>query len=503
MFRCKELTPHRLSLITALFILFSTSFAWSNEKVILQLRWDPQFQFAGYYAALWQGYYSDAGLDVEIRSAWKPDRSRFGAIEEVAKGRAHFGIGSSNILVARDQGIPLVALAPIFQKSPVEFYVRNPGAAFSPLDLIKMKVGLRAGDLSYGEFHAILEANSIDPTLVRIDTSGSSIARERRFMEGKLDVIAGYSIASPYRLKKLDPQPLHLHPNDFGIAFYGDTLFTSEALIHSNQDMVKLFTQASKKGWEYALKNPSEIAQKIAMELPRVVPIDDPIAYNNFQVPLVRELTLFPNVEIGHNNPKRWQDMYNAMWKAGLVSNPLDLDALLGISTIDENKKNWSSSAILSVAVFVILVLGIVLFFILQRVYARSLAANVDKLTREHSFHKSFLARQNNAIIQLDPNYSILFANKIALQLFELSPVDFVGKRLLDFLTEASQNELLSRLKESPQNDEGSQKFDAQIEARGKQPKNVWLAIDPVYNRIGKLVEVHIVAGAINSKSQH
>ena len=33
----------------------------------MQLKWKHQFQFAGYYAALEQGFYRDAGLDVSIR----------------------------------------------------------------------------------------------------------------------------------------------------------------------------------------------------------------------------------------------------------------------------------------------------------------------------------------------------------------------------------------------------------------------------------------------------
>ena len=38
----------------------------ATESVKLQLKWTHQFQFAGYYAAQKQGYYNDAGLDVEI-----------------------------------------------------------------------------------------------------------------------------------------------------------------------------------------------------------------------------------------------------------------------------------------------------------------------------------------------------------------------------------------------------------------------------------------------------
>ena len=36
------------------------------EKVRLQLKWFHQFQFAGYYAAIEQGYYAEEGLDVEL-----------------------------------------------------------------------------------------------------------------------------------------------------------------------------------------------------------------------------------------------------------------------------------------------------------------------------------------------------------------------------------------------------------------------------------------------------
>ncbi len=38
------------------------------EKLILQLRWVPQSQFAGYYAAQDRGFYAEEGLDVEIRA---------------------------------------------------------------------------------------------------------------------------------------------------------------------------------------------------------------------------------------------------------------------------------------------------------------------------------------------------------------------------------------------------------------------------------------------------
>ena len=64
-----------------------TAVAKAADKVVLQLRWNHQFQFAGYYAALWNGYYAAAGLDVDIRSAMTPDIKVLSAVDEVSAAR--------------------------------------------------------------------------------------------------------------------------------------------------------------------------------------------------------------------------------------------------------------------------------------------------------------------------------------------------------------------------------------------------------------------------------
>ena len=38
-----------------------------RDQVTLQLKWVTQAQFAGYYAALEEGYYEEEGLDVELK----------------------------------------------------------------------------------------------------------------------------------------------------------------------------------------------------------------------------------------------------------------------------------------------------------------------------------------------------------------------------------------------------------------------------------------------------
>ena len=61
-----------------------------TSMVTLQLNWLHQFEFAGYYAALHQGYYKEAGLVVTLKEG-SPSIS---PIDEVTQGRADFGVSS-------------------------------------------------------------------------------------------------------------------------------------------------------------------------------------------------------------------------------------------------------------------------------------------------------------------------------------------------------------------------------------------------------------------------
>ena len=71
--------------------------AGAPERVSLQLKWRHQFQFAGYYAAQAQGFYREAGLEVELSEA-APGKD---PVEEVLAGRADFGVGTSELLLLR------------------------------------------------------------------------------------------------------------------------------------------------------------------------------------------------------------------------------------------------------------------------------------------------------------------------------------------------------------------------------------------------------------------
>ena len=318
----------RIGLLVALPLLFLMTSAMAQQKVSLQLRWDHQFQFAGYYAAQWQGYYKEAGFEVEIRSAITPDRKIRSATEEVANGNADFGVGAADILLARDRGIPLVVLASIFQQSAAEFYIREDTPLQSLVDLLKLRVARTVNDLIDIELQAMVLSEGIDPKQITPYPHSSGL---EHFVSGRVDVVPGYRITLPYVLEQLGIRVKTLRPSSYGVDFYGDSLFTLRQRVERDPDAIRRFVQATLKGWAYALENPLEIAERISRQLPRTEPIAGGTLheFNLFQTDGVRKLALFPIVEIGHNNPYRWLRMHRLMQAIGILTNSIDIDDLI------------------------------------------------------------------------------------------------------------------------------------------------------------------------------
>lgn len=317
-------------LFQGLFLLTaSLQGAETQRRVVLQLRGDHQFQFAGYYAAIWQGFYAEKGLDVEARSAFQPDGSRLNPVEEVTSGRAQFGIGGADVLLARESGHDLVLLASIFQHSPAMWCIRGDVDYQGPADFSKLRVLWGVDALLEAEMLSVLASEGIPKEHLRrvFLPPGSSPLRE--FMQGNVDVIPGYSICMPFILGEMSLPFIPFSPRSYGVDFYGDSPFVGREMVENDPELVAGFTQATLEGWRFALDYPEETARRIARELPRVLDTGNAEGLNLFQASGVRRLTMHEVVEPGHMNPLRWRRMHQLLESAGLVTYPFEEDRVL------------------------------------------------------------------------------------------------------------------------------------------------------------------------------
>jgi class 3 adenylate cyclase/ABC-type nitrate/sulfonate/bicarbonate transport system substrate-binding protein len=236
--------PGLARLVIAACLLFSPLHrAAALEQVSLQLKWKHQFQFAGYYAALEQGFYREAGFDVTIREGG-PD---IDATEAVASGKADFGVCSSSVLREWVMGRHLVVLAVIFQQTPAIILVPRRADIRSVSDLRGRTLMDAPGS---DEIAAMLKHEGVDyATLPRVDHRGDP----RDLLVGTADAMVAYSTNEPFVLEQLGAAFRTFSPNAYGVDFYGDNLCTSEAEVKAHPERVAAFRAASLKGWAYAL----------------------------------------------------------------------------------------------------------------------------------------------------------------------------------------------------------------------------------------------------------
>ena len=288
------------------------------EIVNLQLRWTHQFQFAGYYVALEKGFYREAGLDVRLHEGG-PGRE---AVDEVLAGKAAYGTANSEALQARLQGKPLVALAAIFQHSPLVLLARADADIRTPHDLVGRKVMLTRGKRD-SEFIAMFLREGIRPD--SIDIIFSSPSRIDDLVAGRVDAVTAYLTTEPFMLRQRGMEYVAINPSNYGIDYYGEILFTTEAEIEAHPDRVRAMREASLKGWRYAMDHPDEIID-LLIDTYRVPKSREHL---EFEAKVARSLILPDLVEIGHMNPGRWRGVAEVLKTSGMVDGDAHLEGFL------------------------------------------------------------------------------------------------------------------------------------------------------------------------------
>ena len=289
------------------------------EKIVLALKWQHQFQFAGYYAAVKQGYYAREGLDVELIT---PDQEQF-PLDFVLSGRAQYGVGSADLVQVRASGNPVVALAAIFQHSPVVLLSRRDRNLVYLSDYIGKTVMNDPDDVL--EIKAMFLHEGIDPSLVRFIPHRWSV---EPLIQGEVDASVDYVSNEPFQLREKGVNPRIIQPIDYGIDFYGDTLFTTEKEILNYPKRVEAFRRASLQGWDYAAKHVDEMIDLI-LEMPGVKERGKTRESLANEADQTLQLIQYKLVELGHMNPARWARIAQTYVEFGLIQNEASLDGFL------------------------------------------------------------------------------------------------------------------------------------------------------------------------------
>lgn len=285
------------------------------EKVVLQLKWLHQFQFAGYYAAQKEGYFREAGLDVDIRQR----DLRKNNIRQVIDGDAQYGVADSILFLYLAKKAPIKIVAPIFQHSPQVFFTLKSSGLDSPYKLGGKRVAFYKQDTDGFATLAMMQQLKVTPLYERIvnKTDPNILVRK------EVDVYAGYLTNEAFTLRHEGYDINIINPLNYGIDLYGDMLFTSTKEATEHPDRVKRFKQAVIKGWYYAMSHKKEMVNYILQNYH--------LKHKSF-AHLMHEANALDNiisqqtVPIGTLDAGRVRFINDLMKQHGLITNNIDIE---------------------------------------------------------------------------------------------------------------------------------------------------------------------------------
>lgn len=295
-----------------------------KKEITVSLDWTPNTNHTGMYVALANGYYADAGLDVKIVQPPEGD-----AIAACSSGQVQFAVGYQDLLAAgfvSDSPMEVTAVAALLQhnssciiskkgsgmdrpkglegnefltwESPIELammenVVTKDGGDWSKVKLIPNTVTDEAQDVNANPSHAIwvyygwgvknAEINNID-----VDT---------------------------FFFKDINPV----------FDYYSPVLVANNELIKNDPDTVKAFLEATKKGYEYAIKNPNKAADIL-------IAGDDTGSLVGSEKLVIESQKYMSNEYIadakqwGYIDPARWNAFYKWLNDEKLVEKELQLN---------------------------------------------------------------------------------------------------------------------------------------------------------------------------------
>ncbi|WP_324039487.1 diguanylate cyclase domain-containing protein [Aeromonas dhakensis] len=408
------------------------------DKVTVQLPWQHQFQFAGYYAAQAKGFYRAAGLDVTLR----PAMTGTDVVNEVMSGNAQFGISGSDLLLARASGQPIVVLASMLQHSPLVLLTLERPDIRQPADLAGKRLMLEPGSQ---ELQIYLNRHTPPESWIKQPYRQGLKA----LLAGKTDAISAYSTTEPFYLAKMGIPYRVFSPRSIDFDFYGDNLFTSERELNSRPERVYAFQQATLKGWRYAMDNPAEMIDWIVTKYPSGAGRD----LLQFEANTTRELMQPDLVEPGYMQPERWQQIARNYLDAGLLSALPDLEHFLynpDRERIRQQRQLLDKSVAVAMLITLSLLtlLGIFCYLYLR---LRQEARGRQRLTRElaqSEQHYRFVAENSADVIWTMDTTTLRFryVSPAIQPLSGYDPTDVLTLPLRQLIPETSRKQLRAEL---------------------------------------------------------
>ncbi|HPD41926.1 MAG TPA: ABC transporter substrate-binding protein [Anaerolineae bacterium] len=288
-----------------------------REAITLPMGYVADVQFSPIYMGLERGYFQEAGYDITLDYRWETDGLRL-----VAAGTLPFTIASGDqVIQARSQGLPVVAIASWYRKFPVAIVSLADIPLDTPADLRGLRIGTpETFGASYIGLRALLAAGGLTEKDIELQVIGYS--QIPALLTETVDAVVVYANNTPSVLEEEGIAYHILYVADYA-ELVSNVLVTNETMIREHPERVAAFVKAFLQSLAEVLEDPDaafEVCKKYITGLEENAAAQRAV--------LETTLTYWQAPDLGHFTPEAWATAQQVMLEAGLITQPVPVESL-------------------------------------------------------------------------------------------------------------------------------------------------------------------------------
>ena len=291
-----------------------------NETITVVLDWTPNTNHTGIYVAIANGYFEEAGLNVEVV---QPPED--GAVTLVASGKAQFGVSFQDSLAPAfvgDAVMPVTAVAAVIQHNTSGIVSRAGEGMDMPSGLEGKKYATWDLDVEKATIQDVMTADGGD--FDKVELIPSTVTDEVSALKsGSVDAIWIFYGWAGVACEVADLPIDYFEFADIDPVFdyYTPVIIGCNAWLEENPETAKVFLAALSKGYTYAAENPREAAD-ILMEAAPELKTNSELVYAS-QEYLAAEY-IADAARWGEFDPERWAAFFGWLNENDLLQEQID-----------------------------------------------------------------------------------------------------------------------------------------------------------------------------------
>lgn len=288
------------------------------DQVTLPCGYVPNVQFAPLYVGLEKGFFAEENIDLALDHSMETD-----VVALVGAGRVPFGICSGEqVLLGREQGLPLVYITNWYQNYPVGIVALKESGIESMEDLKGKRVGIpMLSGASYIGLEAMLGLSGMKDSDLKLESVG--YAQSELLVTDRIDAAVVYTINEPVQLKHLGYETVLFSAADM-TKMVGNGMITNEAMIAENPDLVGRMVRAFVKSIRWTSENPEEAYEICKLYVDGLADAEDPELQMKVLLATVDYFDDGP-LGFGFSDPEAWENMVAVLKNMGMISGSMDV----------------------------------------------------------------------------------------------------------------------------------------------------------------------------------